>query len=141
MDIKNNENLENEPEITNDPIAEPVIVVNSATQEKPSDQPAIISLVLGIIGSIISIGIGGFFIGMLLMLIGLVFLAAGNTYLILCSAVATVGLTLGITSIVLGSKHVKYHKVISIFGIILGSVASVVGILDLMMFYWFYINF
>ena len=133
MDIENNEYLENVSEITNESISEPVIVVNSTTQSKPSDQPAMISLVLGLIGSGISITTGATFLALLAIIIG--FVLIGNLeYILLFSLAASVGIILGIISIILGAKSVKYYKAISIFGILSGAAATILGILDLLFF-------
>ena len=133
MNIDNNENLEKVSEITNESISEPVIVINSTTQSKPSDQPAMISLVLGLIGSGISITTGATFLAFLAMIIG--FVLIGNLgYILLFSLAASVGIILGIISIILGAKSVKHYKAISILGILSGAAATIFGILDLLFF-------
>lgn len=131
METNNSENLNNIPDTINmQPITH---AVNSTIKEKPSDQPAMISLVLGLIGSGISITTGVTFLALLAIIIG--FVLIGNLeYILLFSLAASVGIILGILSIILGAKSVKHYKVISIFGILSGAVATIFGILDLLFF-------
>ena len=118
-----------------DPFQSSEIDIDSIIPKKPSRTQSILSLVLGILGSAISINIGFFFIAMLFIILGFVF-ASEPGYIITCSLIAGAGIALGITSIILGSKNVKYYAVTSVFGIISGIIAVIVGILDISFFFW-----
>ena len=103
-------------------------------RQKHNKSLAIRSLVFGIIGTIFSIGIGLFFLFLFALFIGFI-LISKPLYIIICSVIALIGVTLGVISIILGIKAVKHNKIISILGMLSGFISTSVGILDLYMFY------
>lgn len=106
----------------------------TTSQTKFNNRLAKLSLPLGIIGTLFSIGIGFFFILMFALFFGFV-LISEPLYIVTCSIIALIGTILGITSIALGAKYLKYHKTINIIGILLGLIATSIGILDLNIFF------
>lgn len=114
-----NQEFESVPETINESTGKTQTEVNSTTKEMSSDQLEKLALRLGKIGVGIPFFSGIIFIGLFMIIIGFT-LVQYIEYIIFFSTLASIGIILGITSVVLMFIRLKKYKAFSISGFLLG---------------------